>query len=408
MALQGVDPQVAAVVREAQEKVRRSPQSGGAWGLLGMILYAHNFQAQALVCFNEAQRLDRREPRWPYFRGLCLLQQDPDPRRAIPALKQAAALTGETLDTPRLLLAETLLSQGRPKEAEPLLRQVLRHDPKNARALLGLGRLALSRGQLNEAHDVLMQSYRSAPRVKATQLLLAQAFQRHGDVRTAAAIVRRTAKLPDQAIWPDPFAAEAYRLRVGKVAQMQRGEELLITGQFHSGVRWMQKVTQQYPNAARAWMLLGAAYTGDGKPAQGEKMLRKSLALDPKSAECYNHLGDAVARQNRNREAAQWFRKALAFNPRSAEFHFNLGVCLFRLGDMTGASKEFSTTLRLDPNTIKGRAGLAEVLARQHQTKEAIQQLQDALSLNPRDPILEKSLARLRGSNPSHQKSAQS
>src|SRR5947208_1564349 len=51
IALQGIDPAVAAAVEDARAAVRRSPRSADAWGTLGMTLQAHQFLAEAEVCF---------------------------------------------------------------------------------------------------------------------------------------------------------------------------------------------------------------------------------------------------------------------------------------------------------------------------------------------------------------------
>ena len=395
--LQGADPAVVIVVQDAEDMVRRAPRSGPDWGALGMVLYAHGFQSQALDSFAQAERFDTSDPRWPYFRGLCLLALDSDPSHALPALKRAAALAGDTPDSPRLTLAETLLGLGRFDEAEPLLRQAAQRDPGSARVLLGLGRLALARENLTEAHDDLVQAYQSAPTVKAINVLLAQVAERQGDAKMAAALNTQAAKLSDDAGWPDAIAAQADALQVGKVAEIHRGEEAVINGQFDDAVVQMEQTTEKYPDSGRAWMLLGAGYVGRGEYASGETALRKAIALDPGSGETANHLGDALAHEGRVAEAAQWFQKAVAINPQSAEFHFNLGVCLYLEHNSAAAVKEFEESIRLDPDAVKGHASLADALAQEHQTAAAIQQYQIGLRLNPHDPILEKSLAKLQG-----------
>src|SRR5438128_10828552 len=64
VALADVDPAVREVVRKATAEVREQPGSAPAWGRLGMVLRAHDFDDAANVCFVEAARLDAAEPRW--------------------------------------------------------------------------------------------------------------------------------------------------------------------------------------------------------------------------------------------------------------------------------------------------------------------------------------------------------
>ena len=304
MALQGVDPAIVKLIRAQQDLVRQEPYSGGAWGALGKVLYAHAFVPQANACFEKAERYDPQEPRWPYLRALCFLQEDPNVSHALPDLKRAAVLTGDSPDAPRLRLAEVLLDAGQMKDAAALLQQAIRHDPGSARALLDLGRLALLSGNLTAARDDLTKSYQIDTSIRATQVLLAQVIGRLGNAAVSTALAKQAAGVPEANDWPDPYKAEALQMAVGRIAETQHGEQLVSTGQFAEAITQMQQTVAQYPDAARAWMLLGAAYTGSGDPAAGESALRKSLSLDPNSIECTNHLGNALAREGHISEKA--------------------------------------------------------------------------------------------------------
>jgi hypothetical protein len=65
----GIDSAVARAIEEASAAVRGNPESGAAWGQLGMVLQAHDLLTESCACFDEASRWDPREARWPYFRG---------------------------------------------------------------------------------------------------------------------------------------------------------------------------------------------------------------------------------------------------------------------------------------------------------------------------------------------------
>src|SRR5437879_6017209 len=102
--LSGADPAVITAVEAARGAVRQSPSSANAWGQLGMILSAHTFPSEANACFLQAEQLDPREPRWPYYQGteLCLN----DSEVAIAKLQRAAELFGSAFDGARLRLGE--------------------------------------------------------------------------------------------------------------------------------------------------------------------------------------------------------------------------------------------------------------------------------------------------------------
>ena len=60
------------------------------------------------------------------------------------------ALCDDHQDAPRLRLAELLLRQGHPAQAETQFRALLVLNPEHAPATLGLARLALLKGQIGE------------------------------------------------------------------------------------------------------------------------------------------------------------------------------------------------------------------------------------------------------------------
>src|SRR5829696_782528 len=140
--LSQVDPAIRQVIEAERDRVGREPGSGVAWGRMGMAFHAHVFASEALTCFEQAERLDPGNPRWPYFQGLIHLSHDPPGAEA--ALRRAVALGRDDADGPRLRLAELYLRLGRPDEAREHFEVLSRRQPGHARAHLGLGRVALS------------------------------------------------------------------------------------------------------------------------------------------------------------------------------------------------------------------------------------------------------------------------
>src|SRR5262249_23031503 len=132
-------------------EVKRAPRSAEAWGRLGMVFSSHIFADEALVCFAEAERLQPKDPRWPYHQALIRLADDPP--AAVPKLRQAVGLCREEVDGPRLRLAELYQALGRPDEAREQFEILVREDPRHARAHLGLARLDLQAGRLAPSRE---------------------------------------------------------------------------------------------------------------------------------------------------------------------------------------------------------------------------------------------------------------
>ena len=80
IATAGFEPMIISQVDKAVAEVRAAPRSGLAWGGLGMVLQAHEFTAEARFCFEQAERFDPAEARWPYLLALLLGRKTPPAR----------------------------------------------------------------------------------------------------------------------------------------------------------------------------------------------------------------------------------------------------------------------------------------------------------------------------------------
>jgi tetratricopeptide (TPR) repeat protein len=379
----GVDPAVMKAIDAARKTVNQSPRLADAWGRLGMILLAHEFRREANACFTQAEQLVPQEPRWPYFQALALTPEDPE--GAIPKLQRAVELFGDAAEAPQLRLAETLLGEGRLEEADREFRRILQQHPDNARAHLGLGRLAYQRGDLEEALLHLGRSVTDSRTQQASHALRAEIYQRLDDKAALQRELHKASSLPDDPPWPDPFAEEVTQLRIGKQASLARADQLIRQSRHKEAVALLEQTLQDYPDAHWAWVMLGRAHLGRNDLPAAEQVLRKAVKAGPELAEAQFYLGVALYLQKDCSAAATCFRKATQLKPGFALAHFNLGHCLKEQGDMNGAIEAFRTTIKCKPDHVPAHTLLGELLASKGQTDEALKHLRQAVQLNPGD-----------------------
>lgn len=389
----GVDPAVLRLVTAARTAVVKAPRSATAWGQLGKLLLAHGFSDEAVTCFAQAERLDPREPRWPFHQGTTLSQGDPD--AAIPKLQRAAELCGNVPDAPRLRLADVLFGQGRLREAEDQWQRLLTKDPAHARAHLGLARTACQRGDLEQSISHLNLALNSNRTRKAARLLLAEVYQRRGDQSAADQESRRAAGLPEDEVWPDPFDEEVKQLRTGRQVFLARADRLLRQGRVADAITLLQQTVKDYPDAGSGWLLLGRAFLANKDLRAAEQALRKAGSLASDLVEIPFYLGGVRFLCGDYRDAAACFRQAVQIKPDFALAHYNLGHCLLRLGDRPGAIAAFRTALSCKPDYADAHVNLGELLVQNGQRAEAIGHLRDAVQLEPRDPRAKKLLAQV-------------
>src|SRR2546430_590082 len=181
------------------------------------------------------------------------MESEDNPEVALSSFAKAAQLCGD-LPAPHLRYGEALVERGKIDDAAEQFQFVLNREPTNARALLGMGRIALSRGKLDESRDYLLRSAKAAPGVKATFALLATVEQRLNHSAAADEALARAAQLAEQPEWPDPFLYEANRHRRGKVVAANLADDLLRKGRASEALPLMEAEVQKYPDFPKGWL----------------------------------------------------------------------------------------------------------------------------------------------------------
>lgn len=399
--LTGADPVVVRTLESAAAEVRQSPCSADAWGNLGLLLLAHDYRAESLPCFAEAERLDSAEPRWPYFQGVVLAVRG-EPDAALPKLRQAVDhWPGEP--APRLRLAEALLTVGQLDDAEPLLESVVRGAPAPlaARARLGLAQAAFERDDLSKSLDLLRECAASPFTRKAAHARMAEICEAQGDRTGADRLAAEAAEGPDDLPWPDPFTEECKRLQTGLTGLLSRAARLVEQDRAGEAIPLMHDAVRDYPDSCLAWLTLGRARLRLRDFTGAEHAFRNAVRLGPQVVEAYFYLGAALFEQGDHRAALSSFRRATELKPDYALAQFNLGQCLALEGDRKGAVEAFRVAVRCKPHFAPAHRKLGELLLALGKRDEAREQLRLAVELDPADTEARRWLRRIPTTPPS-------
>jgi tetratricopeptide (TPR) repeat protein len=388
----GVDPADARTVSAGQARVRAAPRDGTAWGRLGEVYMALTFRKEARACFDVAERLAPRDPRWPYLSALLPLGDPPAATEA--RLRRAAGLCpNDRPDTPRLALAEFLLTTGRGPEAAAEYESVLRWDPANARAHLGLCRIRKEEGDLAAARRHADAACANQFTLKGALALRAELNQRAGDAAAAARDFDAFNDVPSATTWPDPFIEEVVRFRAGKASALEGALQLIRQGRLDEANALTRRLVRDYPDDADAWQTLGHCLTEQGRPDAAEQALLQALRLAPDLPEVHFELGVARSLRGDYAAAADDFRRAVALKPDYAFAYFNLGHCLKEQGDRAGAARAFRRALGVRPFMAAAHLHLGSVLMEDGQAREGLDHLRLAVQLSPQDEEAKKRLA---------------
>jgi tetratricopeptide (TPR) repeat protein len=388
------DPAITAALREARHAAVAKPRSGAAWGHLGVVFLAHGFGSQARSCLARAEQLDPREPRWPYLQAIILVEDEPDPQAALPKLLRTVEVCRDDPPAPRLRLAELLLSLGRLDEAQTQFGHLLGRQPEQARAHLGLARVALEQG--NEAACRMhLQGAIASPYTRKAALGLLAAIDRRQSDREAQRELGQLNSVPDDLPLPDPYLEEYQDARVGLLGELARATRLQAQQRLADAITVLRRLVHDYPTSVDAWQSLGNALNEQNDYDGAAQALEQALTLNPESVQAHYALGLTRFGQGRRDQAIRHFQEAVARKPDFALAYFSLARCLQLEGQKAAAIDAFREVVRIRPPWAEAHRLLALALAEDGQVSEARKEARLALDLNATDKEARQLLERL-------------
>ena len=124
----------------------------------------------------------------------------------------------------------------------------------------------------------------------------------------------------------------------------------------------LEHLTRSDPADEASWQALGFAYSTAGRPQDGERALRRALALDPKDADAWRDLGALLAAQKRDDDAREAYARSAKLAPRDPAVWANLGNLERRLGRTDAALAAYGEAIRRDSSSAPAWRGRIAVL----------------------------------------------
>lgn len=343
--LAGADPSLAGLVREARDAAMSNPQSPLAWGQLAMICHANGFSQAALAAYDTAAELEPDNWHWPYLAGCLHFEGPGGPSAALPLFERAVSLS-----PPRSMavirLADALLELDQLDRAESRYRDLLEDEPTAPFAHLGLARLAIVRGDMQEAiqHlDHIVQHPAVQLQASATR---ASALERMGEYLAARRERQRLRQLPGDRFRLDDPLVQILNFEMGVDRELRQADAHFQAGNLAEGRQALRRVVEQYPQSVEAWETL-AHWCGVSGDWDGAVLAcRQCIQLAPKSAESHLALGKALYMSRQYEASSAALQQAIALDPQSGSAYLALGECRDKLNDRAGAEAAFRQALR--------------------------------------------------------------
>jgi tetratricopeptide (TPR) repeat protein len=369
------------------------PDLAAAYGQTGGYYLAHKLWIAAEACYANAERLDPRDPRWPYYLGYRY-QQDAQPELAAGAYSRALGLN-PGLTVARLRLGLLYLDLNRLDEAVPLLTVAAEDPGLRGAALWGLGRAAQARHDPAAAVPLFEQALVQDPDATQIHYALAMTYRALGKMDEARSHLARRGDGEPRI--PDPLVDDLAALLSGARTLYYRGIEALRDGHFDVAVASFTEALGLEPDNVDARVTLARALYLAGDPQGAAGQLRDALERDPDHPLALYLMGTLLEEQGDEAGALDHYRRALEADPRHGGAHHALGNGLMRRGDYQGAAGHYAAARAAVPQDAPAALLQALALVRlgpDHHA-QAAKVLESASGDHPQDAALAAALARL-------------
>ncbi len=260
--------------------------------------------------------------------------------------------------------------QGKPAEAEKVLRQILAIDPSHAESLHQMGIMAFQVGRLDAAEKYIGRAIAADEGLPAYHYHLGLVLQNQGKADASVAAYRGAVALK-----PDYFQAHN---NLGSVLQGK--------GDLEGAVAAYGLAAAAKPDFSQAHHNLGEALMLKGDFAGAESAFRRAGNIAPREPLTQFHYGLVLHQLGRLQDAAAAYRRAAQLKPDYAEAWFNLGIALHNLGELDQAAEAYKRMVALAPAYADGQKNLGYLHMLRGRPTEALVAYEAARGLEPRNP----------------------
>jgi tetratricopeptide (TPR) repeat protein len=332
----------------------------------GLFLFQRDKKDAALA---EFQRLAKEDPgdraaRTRVVTAFVLMNRVPEAEKVL-----AEALKDNPKDTEALLQrSELRLRAGEVSGAERDLNQVISVMPDSAFAHFGLARVRGARGLALDERQELNEALSREPKLLAARLALCRSFLGTDDFRSALELLEQTP--PEQ--------------KNSMVVLIARNWALLGLGkknEARAGIEQGLRATRVPDLLMQDGFLKLSERDFTGARIDAEELLKQ----DPQNARAVGLLADSYIGQKQLPKAVARIREMVSALPKSAQLQLVLGRVLMASGDRFEAKRAFEAGEAIDPKSASAKLLLAQIEFSENRLDTARQRVNAIIALEPRN-----------------------
>ncbi|XP_067392375.1 protein O-mannosyl-transferase TMTC1 isoform X4 [Emydura macquarii macquarii] len=253
--------------------------------------------------------------------------------------------------------------------AKEYYRKALQLNPQHNRALFNLGNLLKSQGKKEEAVFLLRDSIKYGPEFADAYSSLASLLAEQEQFKEAKEVYQA-------GIENCPESSDLHN---------NYGVFLVDTGTPEKAVSHYQQAIWLSPNHYVAMVNLGRLYRSLGQNKEAEAWYKRALKVLRK-AEILSPLGALYYNTGRYEEALRVYREAAALQPSNKEIRLALAQVLAMMGQTKEAEKMTNRIVTEEVECLECYRLLSAIYSKQEHYTKALEAIDKALQLKPKDP----------------------
>lgn len=314
---------------------------------------------------------------------------------ALPDLEKACVLNPENQEG-NAWLGLCLLEKGRPQDALSHLSDSVQRESSERDYLLTRGRAHLALKKYPEANDDLSQYLRCTPGSADGHYYKGLALAEIGDLRAAIYQLQTCVDMMPDGPAGQKLRETATTLAARSEEQLKKNPEnawanvdmataLSTLGDSKKSGDFADKAVRIAPKDSTILFIAGSCHRLGGNYEKATAYLKQAVEINPRDDNSMFNLGWAYLAQGSNQKVVDTYTKYLeSFDKAKGAAYLNRALAFENLGDNQRALTDYENCLRESPGDSRALAYRGNVWYSLGKSDNAIKDLNDAISRNPK------------------------
>lgn len=370
-------------IRACEQRIRAGSDVIAALAELSQLYHANGQYAEAVQCYRGLLRIDSSNPRWSH-RAATIFAGSGQLDDAVGLWRRTVALAKDYTPA-HIHLADSLLKLNRSAEAATLYKTVLKREPDNPYALLGLARIDMDAGRWTDARERLESAVAKSQNSVGYDLLV-NVCEQLGDTSRAQEI--RSQHKVSGAFFdiPDPWIREIYFDCYDSYQLSVVGGTAAREGDSSTGLSLVERAVRLEPTNGHYHLQAATLYKQSGNPDKARQELEAAVKLAPDLADAWANLFSLLTTLGQTEDARWALANGLVHCPDSPSLHFLRGRLLLAGNRLEQAIPDFQQAAAARPDDASASFALALIYSSLGRSTESRAALRAALIAEPGYP----------------------